>query len=147
MPRRPPAWTGRWPWPPPAPRGATVGGPAPRLAVWQVSQTATGAIEFSGWLRWWLDNRVGLDVTDVTGPQITAGALSAHDVLVVPSGSDATAGNALGEGGRAALSQWLRDGGRLVTLLDSSRLATRLGLTSASFGREVSSVAGWTWAG
>ena len=121
---------------------ATASGPAPRLAVWQISRTATGAIESSGWLRWWLDNRVGLDFTDVTAPQITAGALSAYDVLVVPSGSDATADNALGADGRAALSQWVRGGGRLVTLRDSSRLASRLGLTSASYVPATSDIPG-----
>lgn len=120
----------------------TVQGQAPRLAVWQVSSTATGTIESSGWLRWWLDNRVGLPFTDVTGAQIAAGALSQYDVLVVPSGSDATANTALGAAGRTALTQWVNQGGKLITLRDSSRLATRLGLTSASFVSATSDIPG-----
>ncbi len=120
----------------------TVAGDGPRLALWQVSATSTGAIESSGWLRWWLDNRVGLDFTDVTGSQIANGELSQYDVLVIPSGSDLTASNALGESGRAALTQWVQDGGRLVTLRDSSRLVSRLGLTSASYVDATSDIPG-----
>ncbi len=119
-----------------------VNGTAPRLGVWQVSTTAGGTIESAGWLRWWLDNRVGLAHTDLTAAQIAAGALDDVDVLVVPSGSDSTAADTLGATGQAALAQWVRDGGRLVTLRDSSRLATRLGLTSASYTDATSDIPG-----
>ena len=121
---------------------SAVTGAAPRLGVWQVSATATGSIESAGWLRWWLDNRVGLDYANLTAAQIAAGALADIDVLVVPNGSDATASTALGAAGRAALDQWVRDGGRLITLRDSSRLATRLGLTSASYTSATSDIPG-----
>ncbi|TQM65081.1 M14 family zinc carboxypeptidase [Humibacillus xanthopallidus] len=119
-----------------------VAGAAPRLGVWQISATSTGSIESAGWLRWWLDNRAGLKHTDLTAAQIAAGALADIDVLVVPNGSDSTASNALGAAGRAALDQWVRDGGRLITLRDSSRLATRLGLTSASYTSPTSDIPG-----
>ncbi len=123
------------------PARASVG-QAPRLAVWQISTTSTGSIESSGWLRWWLDNRAGLPFTDLTAEQIASGRLADFDVLVVPTGSDATASAALGTEGRQALTRWVRAGGRLVTLRDSSRLATRLGLTSATFESATSDIPG-----
>jgi hypothetical protein len=118
------------------------GGEAPRIAVWQVSETAAGAIESAGWLRWWLDTGIGLPFTDVSASGIAAGTLSAYDVLVVPSGSDATASNALGAAGREALVAWVNEGGTLITLRDSSRLASRLGLTSASYVSATSDIPG-----
>lgn len=121
---------------------SSVVGDAPRVAVWQISATSTGSIESSGWLRWWLDQRVGLDYSDVSAGQIAAGALADVDVLVVPTGSDTTASSALGASGRAALTQWVRDGGRLVMLRDSSRLASRLGLTSATYTSPTSDIPG-----
>jgi hypothetical protein len=121
---------------------STVAGPSPRVGVWQISTTSGGSIESAGWLRWWLDQRVGLHRTDVTAAQIAAGALEDVDVLVVPSGSDMTANTALGAAGRAALTAWVRDGGRLVMLRDSARLATRLGLTSATFTAATSDIPG-----
>lgn len=122
--------------------GTDVTGTAPRLAVWQISATSTAAIESAGWLRWWLDNRVGLDFTDVRATQIAGGALADYDVLVVPNGSDTTAANALGPAGQAALKSWIQDGGRLVTLRDASRLASRLGLTSATYASATSDIPG-----
>ncbi|GAA4412944.1 hypothetical protein GCM10023168_35360 [Fodinibacter luteus] len=121
---------------------SSVAGDAPRVALWQISTGSTGSIESSGWLRWWLDQRVGLDYSDISAAQIAAGALADVDVLVVPTGSDTTASNALGAPGRAALTQWVRDGGRLVMLRDSSRLATRLGLTSATYTSPTSDIPG-----
>jgi hypothetical protein len=117
-------------------------GEAPRIAVWQVSATSGGTIESAGWLRWWLDTRIGLPYTDVSAADIAAGMLVDQDVLVVPSGSDAAASNALGDGGREALIAWVEDGGTLITLRDSSRLAARLGLTSASFEDATSDIPG-----
>ncbi len=122
--------------------GPVAAGEAPRLAVWQISTTSTGSIESSGWLRWWLDNRARLPFTDLTAAQIAGGALGDYDVLVVPTGSDSTALNTLGAAGRDALTQWVRDGGRLITLRDSSRLASRLGLTSATYASATSDIPG-----
>jgi hypothetical protein len=117
-------------------------GEAPRVAVWQISATAAGAIESAGWLRWWLDTGIGLPVTDVSAAGIADGMLSAYDVLVVPSGSDATASTSLGASGREALVTWVQNGGTLITLRDSSRLASRLGLTSASYVSATSDIPG-----
>ena len=125
---------------PEAARG-TVTDP-PEVAVWQVSQTSAGTIESAGWLRWHLDHRLGLPYDDVTANDIATGALDDVDVLVVPSGSDSTAASALGAAGQQSLKEWVAEGGTLVTLRDSSRLATRLGLTSATYDSPTSDVPG-----
>ncbi|SDZ35627.1 hypothetical protein SAMN05216215_106251 [Saccharopolyspora shandongensis] len=113
---------------------------APRTAVWQVSENSA-AVESSGWLRWWLGDQ-GLGFGDLTAEQIAAGVLADYDVLVVPNGPEAEAADSLGEQGRAALTEWVRGGGTLITLRDSSRLAARLGLTSAAFAEPTSDIPG-----
>ncbi|MEV0084611.1 M14 family metallopeptidase [Saccharopolyspora sp. NPDC050642] len=113
---------------------------APRTAVWQVSENSA-AVESSGWLRWWLGDQ-GLGFGDLTAEQIASGALADYDVLVVPNGPEAEAADSLGEQGRAALTEWVRGGGTLITLRDSSRLAARLGLTSATFAEPTSDIPG-----
>ncbi len=115
---------------------------APRLAVWQISQTSTSSIESAGWLRWHLDQRLGVQYADLTAGQIAAGALDDVDVLVVPTGSDSTAASALGAAGQQTLKDWVAAGGTLVTLRDSSRLAARLGLTTATYAAPTSDVPG-----
>ena len=104
-------------------------GDAPRVGCGDVP-TRRPAPRVPGWLRWWLDQRVGLDYSDLSGAQIAAGALADVDVLVVPTGSDFNRLQRPGRGGADCAEPWVRDGGRLITLRDSSRLATRLGLTS-----------------
>ncbi|MEU5846612.1 M14 family zinc carboxypeptidase [Saccharopolyspora shandongensis] len=113
---------------------------APRTAVWQVSANSA-AVESSGWLRWWLGDQ-GLGFGDLTAEQIASGVLADYDVLVVPNGPEAEAADSLGEQGRAALTEWVRGGGTLITLRDSSRLAARLGLTSAAFAEPTSDIPG-----
>jgi hypothetical protein len=115
---------------------------APRVALWQISQTSSGSIESAGWLRWHLDHRLGLRYDDVSAGQIADGALSGYDVLVVPSGSDSAAATSLGSAGQQALTEWVARGGTLITLRDSSRLATRLGLTSATYAASTSDIPG-----
>ena len=121
---------------------------APRVAVWQTSEENTSAIESAGWLRWWLDRRLELLYKDVTASDIAAGALNATDlvaatdVLVVPNGSVDDAEAALGAEGRQALTDWVDAGGTLVTLRDSSLLASRLGLTTATAAEPISDVPG-----
>ncbi|MER5387575.1 M14 family zinc carboxypeptidase [Saccharopolyspora sp. NPDC002686] len=113
---------------------------APRTAVWQISNSGA-ATESSGWLRWWLGDQK-MDFGDVAADQIAAGALADYDVLVVPNGSDQEAFDSLGEQGRAALTEWVRSGGTLIALRDASRLATRLGLTSATYAEPTSDIPG-----
>jgi hypothetical protein len=117
-------------------------GEAPRVAVWQISQTSGGSIESAGWLRWHLDHRLRLSYDDVSAGQIAGGSLEDYDVLVVPNGSDSTALASLGTAGQRTLTDWVARGGKLITLRDSSRLAARLGLTSATYATPTSDIPG-----
>ena len=78
----------------------------------------------------------------MTATEITAGGLSGVDVLVVPNGSDQDAVDALGPDGQQALVDWVDAGGTLVTLRNSSLLASRLGLTSATAVAPTSDIPG-----
>jgi hypothetical protein len=112
------------------------------VGLWQLSATATSSVESSGWLRWYLDHRVRLPYDDLTAADIAGGGLQALDVLLVPSGPAAEGLTALGDAGRAALTDWVRQGGTLVTLADSSRLAESLGLTTATSAEATSDIPG-----
>jgi hypothetical protein len=115
---------------------------APQVAVWQTSDLDSSAIESSGWLRWWFDRRLELLYDDVTADDIAGGALADTDVLVVPNGSADAAEEALGPDGRQALTDWVAAGGTLVTLRNSSLLASRLGLTTATATEPTSDIPG-----
>ncbi len=115
---------------------------APRVAVWQVSEESSSAIESAGWLRWWLDRRQRLLYADVSATDIADGGLDGVEVLVVPNGSDQEAADALGPDGQQALVDWVAGGGTLVTLRNSSLLASRLGLTTATAVEPTSDIPG-----
>ncbi|MEB3370400.1 M14 family zinc carboxypeptidase [Saccharopolyspora mangrovi] len=119
---------------PPAPRGE-------RTAVYQISATDSSSVESAGWLRHWLGEQ-RLDFGDLTARQIADGALEGYRTLVIPNGSDEEAAQALGPLGQAALADWVRGGGTLIGLRDGSRLATRLGLTSATYAEPTSDIPG-----
>ncbi len=115
---------------------------APRVAVWQTSELDSRAVESAGWLRWWLDRRLRLLHDDVTAEQIADGGLDGRDVLVVPNGDADDAVDTLGAPGRQALTDWVAAGGTLVTLRNSSLLASRLGLTTATAAEPTSDIPG-----
>ncbi len=114
---------------------------APRVALYSMSPQFTRGIESSGWLRWLLDDW-GLRFTDVTAQEIAAGALDRYDVLLVPDGyalvdpdfpEDPYGYDDLGEAGRAALTDWVSEGGRYVGYSDGAVLASALGISSGEF--------------
>ena len=61
---------------------------------------------------------------------------------MTPGGDYDAAYELLGETGRAALQQWVTDGGRLVSMAGGTVLATMLGLTSATLADPTSDVPG-----
>jgi hypothetical protein len=61
------------------------------------------------------DQRIGYPVTTVAASSLV-GMLPNLDVVVVPSVGAGAFDNVLGDGGRAALGAWVRNGGVLVTL-------------------------------
>jgi hypothetical protein len=117
-------------------------GDAPRVALFQTSQTSTAAIESSGWLRYLLERAWGAEYTDVTGAQIAAGALADYDVVLIPNGSVSGGLNSLGAAGQAALTDWVNAGGHLVAWREGAALAAELGITTATLADPTSDVPG-----
>lgn len=104
-------------------------GPA-RIALFQMS-SGSSSIESSGWLRYLLDQVWHVPYTDLTGPDIAAGALAGYDVLLVPNGNLQIAMQRLKEPGRRALVDWVTAGGRFVGWKGGLELAARLGISTA----------------
>lgn len=115
---------------------------APSVAVWEVGTSSGRAFESAGWFRWWLDNRTTTSYVDVNGGTIATGALAGVDVLVVADGAEKTALQTLGNKGKKALTQWVRDGGTLIAFRESARIAATLGLTTATYTPATSDVPG-----
>ncbi len=124
-----------------APTAARMAG-APRVAIWQISETASTSVESSGWLRWFLDHRLRLQYADLTAEQVATDGLEGIDTLIIPQGSPDTAADALGDAGQAALADWVEGGGTLVTLGQASWLASTLGVTTATPAEATSDIPG-----
>ncbi|MGH7568313.1 MAG: M14 family zinc carboxypeptidase [Gemmatimonadales bacterium] len=63
-----------------------------------------------------LEQRLRYPVTPVAAAALSAALLADFDVLVVPSTQPAAFERTLGDGGKAAVTGWVRNGGTLVTL-------------------------------
>lgn len=134
----------------PAAKPAKVGGAlegrrfggAPRVGIWQISQSSSSSLESAGWLRWYLDRRLQLVYQELAAGDFSTGGLEGLDVLVIPNGDGGTAATALGPTGQQALVDWVDQGGTLVTLRDSSTLAESLGLTTATSTAPTSDIPG-----
>jgi hypothetical protein len=85
-----------------------------------------------GWARYVLEQRYGQRTTAVRASSLGGAVLSDYDVLVFPSGSYQSA---VGEGLLERIRGWIRDGGTLITMAESSRWATREGLLSTAAER------------
>jgi hypothetical protein len=123
------------------------GGPAPpadppRVALFQLSETSTSAIESAGWLRYLLEQVWDLPYTNVTAAEIAGGALDEHDTLLIPNGPAATGASALGDGGAQALRDWVSGGGHLIGWRGGTELAAQLGISTATLADPTSDVPG-----
>ena len=78
-----------------------------------------------GWARYVLERRYGQRTTAVRASSLGRARLADYDVVVFPSGNY---GEAVGDGLLDRLRGWMRDGGTLVTMAESSRWASRAGL-------------------
>jgi hypothetical protein len=78
-----------------------------------------------GWARYVLEQRYGQKVTAVRAVSLGQAALGDFDVIVFPSGNY---NSAVGEGLLDRIRQWMREGGTVVTLAESTRWAARAGL-------------------
>ncbi|HSW30500.1 MAG TPA: M14 family zinc carboxypeptidase [Longimicrobiales bacterium] len=88
------------------------------LLVWDEPGSSLSA----GWTRYVLERRYGQRTTAVRTAALGRAALSDYDVVVFPSGNY---GSAVGKGVVDRLQQWMRDGGTLVTMGESTRWAAR----------------------
>ena len=126
----------------PAAKSPGQGSSKPDVGVWLLDPDSTSAYESEGWMRYLYDDKWKLPYTSITSDTIGGGSLDDIDVLVTPGGDYDAAYELLGEAGRAALRQWVSDGGRLVSMAGGTVLATMLGLTSATLSDPTSDVPG-----
>jgi hypothetical protein len=115
---------------------------APRIALFQLSEDSTSAIESSGWLRYLLERVWHLPYTDVTAADIAGGALADYDALLIPNGPADEGASALGAAGAQAMRDWVNGGGHLIGWRGGTQLAAELGLTTAVLADPTSDVPG-----
>ncbi len=85
-----------------------------------------------GWARYVLERRYGQRTTAVRASSLGRARLADYDVIVFPSGNY---GGAVGEGLLDRLRAWMRDGGTVITMAESSRWASREGLLATETER------------
>jgi hypothetical protein len=85
-----------------------------------------------GWARYVLERRYGQRTTAVRASSLARVTLSDYDVIIFPSGNF---GSAMNEGAVDRLRRWMRDGGTVITMAESTRWATRAGLLSTTAER------------
>ncbi|MDH5803693.1 MAG: M14 family zinc carboxypeptidase [Gemmatimonadota bacterium] len=76
-----------------------------------------------GWTWWTLDRAYEIPTTVIRSGSVGSTRLDRYDVLVVPAASAQGLKRTLGESGLDRLTQWVRDGGTLVTLGSSTDFA------------------------
>lgn len=106
-------------------------GTPPSVALFEIPNSTRG-FEAAGQARWLFDQVWGLDYTDVTATDITAG-LAGFDVLVIPDGYANYAIQALGAKGKRALRDWVNAGGRIVAWQGGAEVAVKAGASTAKF--------------
>ena len=85
-----------------------------------------------GWARYVLERRYGQRATAVRASSLGRARLADYDVIVFPSGNY---GDVVGDGLLDGLRAWMRDGGTLITMAESSRWASRAGLLATETER------------
>ncbi|MDE2781401.1 MAG: M14 family zinc carboxypeptidase [Gemmatimonadota bacterium] len=85
-----------------------------------------------GWARYVLERRYGQRTTAVRASSLGRARLDDYDVVVFPSGNY---GSTVGDGLLDRLRTWMRDGGTVITMAESSRWASRAGLLATETER------------
>jgi hypothetical protein len=78
-----------------------------------------------GWARYVLERRYGQRTTVVRGSSLGRVVLSDYDVIVFPSGDY---GSIVGSAMASSLQGWMRDGGTVITMAQSTLWAARAGM-------------------
>ena len=92
-----------------------------------------------GWARYVLERRYGQRTTAVRASSLGRARLDDYDVVVFPSGNY---GSVVGDGLLDRLRTWMRDGGTVITMAESSRWASRAGLLATETERRGGRAAG-----
>jgi hypothetical protein len=98
------------------------------LLVWDQPASSNSA----GWARYVLERRYGQRVSAVRATALGRAVLSDYDVIVFPSGSY---GGVMGQPVVERLQAWMRDGGTVVTMAESTAWASRAGLLATKAER------------
>ncbi|WP_420632548.1 M14 family zinc carboxypeptidase [Candidatus Palauibacter sp.] len=85
-----------------------------------------------GWARYVLERRYGQRTSAVRASSLGRARLTDYDVIVFPSGNY---DDVVGDGLLDRLRAWMRDGGTLITMAESSRWASRAGLLATETER------------
>jgi len=85
-----------------------------------------------GWARYVLEQRYGQRTTAVRASSLGRVDLSDFDVIVFPSGNY---GDVVGDGMQEDLSGWMRSGGTMITMSESTRWAASAGLLATNAER------------
>ena len=90
---------------------------------------STSAYESEGWMRYLYDDKWKLPYTSITSDSIGEGVARRHRRPGDPRRRLRRGLRTARRSGRAALQQWVSDGGRLVSMAGGTVLATMLGLS------------------
>ncbi len=85
----------------------------PRVAMLGGAPVSGNAFGFAWYA---FEQRLGYPVTPIAAVGVGGARLGDFDVIVVPSVAAGALDNALGDGGRSRLTEWVRGGGTLITL-------------------------------
>ena len=86
----------------------------------------------AGWARYVLERRYGVRTTAVRASSLGRAALDDLDVIVFPSGNY---GSSVNSGMLDALRRWMREGGTVITVAESTRWASNAGLLATTAER------------
>lgn len=103
----------------------------PRVGVLTQAATPYAPNQSTAWMQWRLKNDWRIPSTTFQASQIDKATLARLDVLLVPNVNGKTLNETLGKDRNSAISQWVREGGRLVTWKGGTQYAALAGLSSA----------------
>jgi hypothetical protein len=92
----------------------------PRIAV--LAQDGIAGYSF-GWAWYTLDRQHQIPTTVLRTRSVASTDLADYNVIVIPSASGSGLADAIGDGGKDRLKQWVRDGGTLVTIAGATDFA------------------------
>ncbi len=113
-----------------------------RIGLWVLDPESSSAYESEGAMRWIFDHQWRVPYKTVKSKFIGVHALDRVDVLIAPDGYSPDALKLLGRDGRRTLRQWVREGGRLITMRGGTEVAAALGLTTARLSAPTSDIPG-----